>query len=69
MLMLIRGWSADHAFAALTEISQHTNVKLHDVATVIVAAGSRKEPNLADDAVVQAFLREARHLVLGRPLG
>jgi ANTAR domain len=69
MFMLIRGWSADEAFTALRELPQHTNVKLHDVATVVVAAGSRSEPNLPDDEVIQAELREARHLVLGRPFG
>ncbi|WP_329051133.1 ANTAR domain-containing protein [Amycolatopsis sp. NBC_01488] len=44
MFTLIRGWSADEAFTTLREISQRTNVKLHDVATVVVAAGSRAEP-------------------------
>ncbi|WP_410652818.1 ANTAR domain-containing protein [Amycolatopsis sp. cmx-4-54] len=47
MFMLLRGWSADQAFTALKTISQHTNVKLHHVATVIVAAGSHVEPSPA----------------------
>ncbi|WP_340684030.1 ANTAR domain-containing protein [Amycolatopsis coloradensis] len=46
MFMLSRSWSAEQAFAALKSISQHTNVKLHDVATVIVAPGSHVEPSL-----------------------
>ncbi|MEV0074482.1 MULTISPECIES: ANTAR domain-containing protein [unclassified Amycolatopsis] len=41
MLMVLRTCSADDAFTALREISQHTNVKLHDVAAVVVAAGTR----------------------------
>ncbi|MBE1494079.1 hypothetical protein H4696_001179 [Amycolatopsis lexingtonensis] len=48
MFMLIHGWSTDEAFTALREISQHANVKLRDVATVVDAAGSRVEPNLPD---------------------
>lgn len=68
MFMLVRGWSADEAFTALREISQQTNVKLRDVATVIVAVGSRTEPNLDDADVVQVVLREARRLVLGNSL-
>ncbi|MFI5588385.1 ANTAR domain-containing protein [Amycolatopsis sp. NPDC051758] len=67
MFMLIRGWTAGKAFAALMEISQHTNVGLHDVATVVVASASRAEPNLDDEAVVAAVLHEAKHLVLGHP--
>lgn len=69
MFMLIRGWTADEAFAALVEISQHTNVKLHDVATIVVAAGSRARSGFVDDARTTAVLREAKHLVLGRPFG
>jgi len=65
MLMLARGCGADEAFAALRQISQRTNIKLHDVATVIVAVGSRTEPNLADDRVVQLVLREARRSIDG----
>ncbi|MGW4489868.1 ANTAR domain-containing protein [Amycolatopsis sp. NPDC004368] len=39
--MLLRACSAETAFALLRELSQHTNVKVHDVAAVVVA-GSRR---------------------------
>ncbi|AGM07096.1 ANTAR domain-containing protein [Amycolatopsis keratiniphila] len=69
MFMLLRGWSAEQAFAALKTVSQHTNVKLHDVATVIVAAGSHVEPSLADREAVRAVLAETRRSVLGSTFG
>ncbi|WP_181776525.1 ANTAR domain-containing protein [Amycolatopsis pittospori] len=69
MFMLLRGWSAAEAFAALRAISQNTNVKLHDVATVIVAAGTTAEPSLADEDAVHAVLTEARRSVLGSSFG
>ncbi len=65
MLMLLRTLSADEAFAALKKVSQHTNVKLHDVATVIVAAGSARETTLDDPAVVDAILTETRQSIVG----
>ncbi|WET82572.1 ANTAR domain-containing protein [Amycolatopsis sp. QT-25] len=69
MLMLLRGWSAEQAFAALKTISQHTNVKLHDVATVIVAAGGYVEPPRLDRETVRVVLAEARRSVLGSSFG
>lgn len=51
MLMLLRRWTAAEAFEALVVVSQHTNVKLHDVATVVVSAGSRAEGGLDDSEV------------------
>ena len=67
MLMLARIWSADEAFTALREISQHANTKLHDVAAVIVACGSKREPGLADADAVTAVLDQARRMRLGYP--
>ncbi|MEU4675233.1 ANTAR domain-containing protein [Amycolatopsis sp. NPDC023774] len=61
MLMVLRSWSADDAFAALREVSQHTNVKLHDVAAVVVAAGTRRPAAVPENttAAVLAGLRSA----------
>jgi hypothetical protein len=51
----------EEAFAALREISQHTNVKLHDVAAVLVAAGSRTEAGRrADRQFVDTVLADVR---------
>ncbi|MFC9249986.1 ANTAR domain-containing protein [Amycolatopsis thailandensis] len=69
MLMLLRGWSAEQAFTALKTVSQHSNVKLYDVATVIVAAGSHAEPSLSDPATAKAVLTEVRRSVLGTAFG
>ncbi len=69
MFMLLRGWTAEDAFTALRTISQHTNVKLHDVATVIVAEGSHAEKTLPDPDVVRAVLAETRRSVLGSGFG
>ncbi|MFD1150656.1 ANTAR domain-containing protein [Saccharothrix hoggarensis] len=69
MLMLVRGWTAAEAFDALREISQHTNIKLHDVAGIIVASGSREQPPLPDRDTVQAVLAEIRRSVLGESIG
>ncbi|OLZ50334.1 ANTAR domain-containing protein [Amycolatopsis keratiniphila] len=69
MFMLLRSWSADQSFAALKTISQYTNVKLHEVATVIVAAGSHVEPSLPDREAACAVLAETRRSVLGSPFG
>ncbi len=65
MIMLLCHLSADEAFIALRTISQHTNVKLHDVAAVIGAAGSRTEQTLDAD-IVHTVLAETRKSVLGR---
>jgi hypothetical protein len=48
MVMLLRGCSAAEAFAALVGVSQRSNVKLRDVAAVVVAAGSEAGPAMAD---------------------
>ncbi|MEW2502470.1 ANTAR domain-containing protein [Amycolatopsis sp. NPDC047767] len=61
MLMVLRSWSADDAFTALREVSQHTNVKLHDVAAVVVAAGTRRTAAMPQEttAAVLAELKSA----------
>ncbi|MEV6909104.1 ANTAR domain-containing protein [Amycolatopsis sp. NPDC051071] len=66
MLMLLRHWTPDEAFAALKAISQHTNVKLHDVATVVVAVGSRGACGPVDEVIGDVVLAEVRRIVLGR---
>ncbi|EOD57202.1 ANTAR domain-containing protein [Amycolatopsis vancoresmycina] len=48
MVMLVRGCSAAEAFAVLVAVSQQSNVKLRDVAVVVVAFGSATEPGLPD---------------------
>ena len=65
MLMLLRSWTSEEAFTALRVVSQRTNVKLHDVATVIVASGSRTEPSLKDSGIVRAVLDEIHRTVVG----
>ncbi|MFJ7212757.1 ANTAR domain-containing protein [Amycolatopsis sp. NPDC098790] len=65
MVMLVRGCSAAAAFAALREVSQRTNVKLHDVATVVVAAGSRTEHHDLNADTTDTVLAEVRRRVLG----
>lgn len=65
MVMLLRSWTSEEAFTALRMVSQRTNVKLHDVATVIVASGSRVESSLKDGRVVRTVLAEVRRTVLG----
>ncbi|WP_410631682.1 ANTAR domain-containing protein [Amycolatopsis sp. cmx-4-83] len=65
MLMLVRGWTAATAFAALRTISQRTNVKLHDVAAVVVAAGSRAEASTVDAETSAVLLDQLRQYVLG----
>lgn len=64
MCMLLRSWTSEEAFTALRSVSQRTNVKLHDVATVIVASGSRTAPSLEDSRAVRAVLAEVRRTVL-----
>ncbi|WP_233226328.1 ANTAR domain-containing protein [Amycolatopsis sp. CA-126428] len=65
MVMLVRGCSAEEAFAALREVSQRTNLKLHDVATVVVATGSRTAHHDLDAEATDAILAEVRRQVLG----
>lgn len=67
MLMLLRSWTSEEAFTALRVVSQRTNVKLYDVATVIVASGSRTEPSLKDSGLVQTVLAEVHRTVAGSP--
>ncbi|MEU3626913.1 ANTAR domain-containing protein [Amycolatopsis coloradensis] len=69
MSMVSRGRSAEQAFLALKAISQHTNVTLRDVATVIVAGGSHTEPSLPDREVARVVLAETRRSVLGSSFG
>ncbi|MEW2505905.1 MULTISPECIES: ANTAR domain-containing protein [unclassified Amycolatopsis] len=61
MLMVLRSWPEDAAFAALREASQHTNVKLHDVAEVVVAAGAGGKAAVPEEttAAVLAELKAA----------
>ncbi|KDN19184.1 ANTAR domain-containing protein [Amycolatopsis rifamycinica] len=59
MVMLLRGCSAAEAFGVLVAVSQLSNVKLRDVAAVVVAAGSGTGPALSDEdaeRVVRAVL-------------
>ncbi|WP_410575392.1 ANTAR domain-containing protein [Amycolatopsis sp. cmx-4-61] len=65
MLMLVRGWTATTAFDALRKISQRTNVKLHDVAAVVVAAGSRAETTSVHAETSALVLEELRQHTLG----
>ncbi len=48
MVMLLRGCSPAEAFGVLVTLSQSSNVKLRDVAAVVVAAGSNAGPGLSD---------------------
>ncbi|MDQ7807313.1 ANTAR domain-containing protein [Amycolatopsis sp. A133] len=54
MVMLLRGCTAAEAFGVLVAVSQQSNVKLRDVATVVVAAGSEAEPGLSDEDAERA---------------
>ncbi|KFU82832.1 ANTAR domain-containing protein [Amycolatopsis lurida] len=60
MFMVLRTWGPDEAFEALVDISQHTNVKLHDVAAVVVAAGSGSGASGLDPRVYDRVLAEVR---------
>lgn len=66
MLMVLRNWNSHQAFRALREISQNTNVKLHDVAAIVVASGSRERTSLPHSEDVDRVLDEVRKNVLGR---
>ncbi|WP_340686923.1 ANTAR domain-containing protein [Amycolatopsis coloradensis] len=65
MFMVLRTWGPDEAFEALVSISQHTNVKLHDVAAVVVAAGSGSGVSGVDPLVYARVLEEVRPLFGG----
>ncbi|WP_410586325.1 ANTAR domain-containing protein [Amycolatopsis sp. lyj-23] len=65
MLMLVRGWTAATAFDALRNISQRTNVKLHDIATVVVAAGSRAETTSVSAETSALVLEQLHQHALG----
>ncbi len=73
MIMLLRRSSPEEAFATLREISQYLNVKLRDVAAVVVAAGSQVEQpeqvETEDESAVIAVLAELRRQVPGIVLG
>ncbi|MEU3626199.1 ANTAR domain-containing protein [Amycolatopsis coloradensis] len=64
MIRLLCSCTSEEAFTALRTVSQNSNVKLHDVANVIVAAGSNTSHAL-DDETVSAVLAETRRSVLG----
>ncbi len=72
MIMLVRSCTSDEAFTVLREVSQRTNVKVHDVAAVIVAAGCHAEQpgELAslDQETITAVLNEAHRDGLGATL-
>ncbi|MFF1611471.1 ANTAR domain-containing protein [Amycolatopsis sp. NPDC058278] len=66
MVMLLRGCPAAEAFGVLVTVSQLSNVKLRDVAAVVVAAGSDAGRGLSDEDTenaVRAVL--CRHLLTG----
>ncbi|WP_410575438.1 ANTAR domain-containing protein [Amycolatopsis sp. cmx-4-61] len=73
MIMLVRTCTSDEAFVVLREVSQHSNVKVHDVAAVIVAAASRAEQpaGLAglDQQAITVVLDEARRRGLDAAFG
>ncbi len=73
MIMVLRRSSPEEAFATLREISQCLNVKLRDVAAVVVAAGSQVEQleqvETEDVSAVVAVLAELRRRVPGIVLG
>ncbi|MEU5259543.1 ANTAR domain-containing protein [Amycolatopsis sp. NPDC021455] len=54
MVMLLRGCGAAEAFDVLVVVSQRSNVKLRDVAAVVVAAGSEAGPGTAGDETERA---------------
>ncbi|MEU4805656.1 ANTAR domain-containing protein [Actinosynnema sp. NPDC023587] len=59
VLMLARACTADEAFAALREVSQRTNVKLHDVAAALVTL-TRPAPPHDPSAVLRAVAAAVR---------
>lgn len=68
MVMFLCGVRADKAFALLREVSQHTNVKIFRVATIVVAAASRQRPPCEQDPMtVQGVLRQVCRRVPGFP--
>jgi hypothetical protein len=64
MLRVLRNGSASESFDALRAISQHTNVKLHDVA----ATAGREQPPLPALVIVDKVLEEVRRAVLCQPI-
>ncbi|MEV5721906.1 ANTAR domain-containing protein [Amycolatopsis mediterranei] len=73
MVMLVEACTSEQAFAILREVSQHANVKVNDVAAIVVAAGSRAghpgQLENADKHIVTAVLAEIRRRVPGTALG
>ncbi|OXM56163.1 ANTAR domain-containing protein [Amycolatopsis thailandensis] len=57
MLMLLWSQPADDAFSQLRLISQRANVKLHEVAAVVVASGIR-QPSPVEEATAAKVLTE-----------
>ena len=60
-------FDATRIACAQVEVSQHTNIKLHDVAAIVVTTASSERLPLPADEVVQAVLTELRRTVLQRP--
>ncbi|WP_410595565.1 ANTAR domain-containing protein [Amycolatopsis sp. lyj-23] len=60
MVMLLCGWPPEAAFGVLRSISQRTSVKLHEVAAIVVAAGSRTGAAKVDGGTASAVLAELR---------
>ncbi|WP_410597801.1 ANTAR domain-containing protein [Amycolatopsis sp. lyj-23] len=67
MIMVLRSCSAEAAFALLREVSQHINLKLHQVAEVLVATGSHTPA--ADPERSAIVLAELRRRGLGEVSG
>ncbi|WP_083268277.1 ANTAR domain-containing protein [Lentzea guizhouensis] len=68
MLMLLRACSADEAFTVLRTVSQRVNVKVFDIAAVIVAAASGQHPPCSPDPrTVADVLQYVRGLKPGSP--
>ncbi|OXM57564.1 ANTAR domain-containing protein [Amycolatopsis thailandensis] len=65
MIMLMCTCDAEQAFAALREVSRHTQVTLHDVADVIVASGTRTVLTTVDEDTARRIRREVRLRIFG----
>ncbi|MEU7480576.1 ANTAR domain-containing protein [Lentzea sp. NPDC042327] len=66
MVRLLLSFDDETAFTVLREISQRSNIKLYDVAAIMVAVGSGGSPD-RNEAVVAAVLTEVRAHGLGGP--
>ncbi|WP_020672851.1 ANTAR domain-containing protein [Amycolatopsis nigrescens] len=56
MLMLLHDLDDEGAFALLREVSQLSNTKLHEVAAIVLSAGSDSLPGPGRDASTAAVL-------------